>query len=160
MNRWRVLALLGVIGWLTATAASVWSQSRDAHLRQGSEPHVVQGGSLAVLVSPTGNEVWAYSKYTGTWHLQSLRLAPDQPIQPIVGDEIAMFHAGTQVYAFSAVEGRWDVLDIETEAQVRSHVGPDWCMVIAGRSAHAFSSLVPQWASVDVRRRPGEPVRR
>lgn len=150
MIRRRILTAAG-LALLLLAATSVWSQSRRVQVTPTVPPAVVTGTSLAVVVSPNNHDVWAYSKFTGQWYLQSLPVPSRQPIQPLAGDVVAMFQAGRQVYAFSAPQGIWQTLDLEEGAQLRPQIMEDWCLVVAGNSVHAFSAVTGKWVTLDLR---------
>lgn len=150
MNRlWIVPSVAMVLAVLTTTA--VWSQQRRVVQVSTSRPVVVPGVSLAVVVAPNNRDVWAYSKFSGLWHLQSLPVPAAKPIQPITGDTVAMFQAGSHLYAFSAPMGLWQMQDVEEGAKIQSQIMPDCCVVVTGTRAYGFSSLKGKWVVQDMR---------
>ncbi len=138
MNRWRSLFAITGLVLLVVGVAVVWAQSRRSIAVKTFTPTVVPGGSLVVVVSPNNRDVWAYSKFTGQWYLQSLAAAARQPIQPFTGDIVALFQANRRIYAFSAPRGTWDVLDLPEGVQARPEVMEDWCYVTAGTDVYGF----------------------
>lgn len=118
--------------------------------------------SMFLVGSRKNNVVSVFSKHTGRWHKQSFQLAPGEKVEPTLADEIVVVQAGTRVYGFSALAGKWHWFEIPDGTSASPPiVHHNWAMVQVGDTRYAFSAVAPEpkWVPAELGEPSGRPER-
>jgi hypothetical protein len=145
-----VVAVLGV-GLIAGKVCSQPAATQSATTQAGEEvPPFVQTDSLLVVVAPSGDTVWGYTKETGKWFNVVLTPPSTEPIRLLGGKDVVIFQDRNLTYALGKYSKvGWHVLGTSRQPQVK--VMEDWVIAEDGDSIHAFSAKVGKWSSVNIK---------
>ena len=90
-----------------------------------------------------GRHAYAFSSLTGQWSHQTLNEPASEAIchrlqfpvaasHPLLGSEWMIYTADHRAYAFSALSGKWEVLDMKQGATARASFGPSGTALVNG----------------------------
>ena len=112
---------------------------------------MIEGMTTAVVVSEDKARIAAYSSQLGQWSIQPLDVekGEQEPILPIVSQNMVGLTVGKRVYAYSAVTGNWDELKILVGDGKNLAVGMEYITFIHGDFISMFSAQSGKWATLD-----------
>jgi hypothetical protein len=101
------------------------------------------------------DHVAAFSKYYAEWSKQHLLKPVEGELTPIIGPGCALYQAGNDFYAFSAMKGKWGVLHLEGDPKAQAVLSPNDVQVQQGNKLYVFSVKGGEWSKgVAVKVRP------
>ena len=141
-----------VVAMLGLTSACLWAQSPGGQSGPSATTaaQTLSGGQVIVVVPRSRDAVLAYSQTLGCWCRQPIKVASNAPILPIVGDDVAAFKIGDEVFAFSAVLARWKSLSLPPDSKAELVVASKYVTIHAGNVFHVFSPKTCRWSSVNL----------
>jgi len=147
----RMLRTLLVVALVGSAFRVLWAQTPpQPPLMNPAVGQPIDGGQVILVVPRSHDAVLGYSKITGRWAKQPIKLASEAALVPVVADEVGAFQVGTEVFAFSAEHGRWksvSVADLKTPFAVDAK-----CVTIQTADMfYVFSAKAGQWSSVNLK---------
>jgi hypothetical protein len=147
----RMLRTLLIVALVGSTPSVLWAQTPpQPPLVNPAAGQPIDGGQVILVVPRSHDVVLGYSKITGRWAKQPVKLASQTPLVPVVADEVGAFQVGKEVFAFSAEHGRWKsvaVPDLKTPLAVDAK-----CVTIQTTDTfYVFSAKAGQWSSVSLK---------
>jgi hypothetical protein len=88
---------------------------------------------------------------TGTWYPQDLRKPVDGRAMPIIAPGLAVYSLGREVYAYSGVAHRWDVVELPEGMPVGPVVGMNGATIESHGHIYTFVLKTGKWDHIDVR---------
>jgi len=102
----------------------------------------VEGVSIILKQSETGDTLWGYSEKLGKWSKLAIPKGPDL-LTPVVGANVGVFLGGGRIYAFSGSTGRW----AELKTAAMPTVAASKITVTDGDQVFIFSDVHGRWSS-------------
>jgi hypothetical protein len=109
---------------------------------------VVQGSRLLMAITPGGKRAYAFSNRTGEIGAVPVDPPGGAGLQPVLGDSVGCFIAGTKAYAYGAESGAWAVVDLGAVAQ--PVVSTDLVRIDVAPRIFLFSSTSKAWQVIDL----------
>jgi hypothetical protein len=163
-----LLAVAAVFVWCTgpkALAQVVFEEGGEGEGEKGGEGEggVVIGegaeepcldydctDSIIVTVSPDKTFVAAFSKQTGVWAKQEIKVAEGTEIDYQVASQLAVFRSGEKLYAFSVPKGTWHSIGLQPGEKVGISVMADMAFATSKNRMYAFGAPAGRWDVVEV----------
>ena len=153
MNRSRTvigsLVIMSVAGFVVVLTTRNASRADIGDNAQSHRPYF-QSDSIILVVSPTDDAVFGFSKHTGKWQKQAVKIAPSQTITPMLSQNVAYFQVGNRLYGFSGRHGNWDSIELEAGSKPEMRMTSDVVVGMTKDRIYAFSALAPAWSFVPV----------
>lgn len=104
---------------------------------------------MIVVVPRSKDAVFAYSKVTGQWTRQQVKISA-AAIVPVVGDVVAAFQIGNKVFAFGAECGRWASVSLPADSKAFFELDSDCVTAQTAGTYHVFSPKTGMWSSINL----------
>jgi hypothetical protein len=143
------LVLLSVVAGLVATLETANARGADSGAPAQSRLPYLQSDSIILFVSPANDAVSAYSKHTGKWQKQAVKIGPGEKLTPVLSQDVACFQVGNRLYGFSGRYGNWAAIDLEAGSKAEIRLTAD---VAVGVTKTAFTPLA-RWQQLGASRR-------
>lgn len=105
---------------------------------------------ILLVMSDDGKRVTALSAITGTADEIVLKENLER-VQPLLGESVAVFRQGKTAYGFSAVTGKWDSVNVDSDS-IAPVVTRKLICFSTENSAHAFGAAHGKWLSTRINR--------
>jgi RNA polymerase sigma factor (sigma-70 family) len=90
--------------------------------------------------------VAAYSPETGEWYSYELVNPVHGGISPMIGPDSALYQAGNDFYAFSALAGKWGLLRLPADQKAIAAITQKFIEVRQGNRLYVFSVKPGKWS--------------
>jgi RNA polymerase sigma factor (sigma-70 family) len=106
------------------------------------------GPDVAALMikGKTIDRIAAFSPFRGTWVGQTLLNPIEDELNPLIGPGFALYQAGNDFYAFSAVKGTWSVLHLERNESAVVTTSAEDIEVLQGNRFYVFAVKQGEWS--------------
>lgn len=141
----------------TASAQFNLAQNVNQASFPNESVHQIESQHILLVMSDDGKRVTAFSAITGTADEIVLKEKLER-FQPILGESVAVFHQGKTAYGFSAVTGKWDSVNVDSDSIVPVVARKLICFSTEN-SANAFGASHGKWLSTRISRKIPPTVR-